>query len=79
METNRDRVSPEKNSRFKSYYVVWKPVFRYCVCYPFFCLNRTMQYGNGEWCENSHGEVIGFKSYYVVWKHEDPPNTKNDC
>ena len=31
---------------FKSYYVVWKLFFRYCIFLIIFGLNRTMQYGN---------------------------------
>ena len=47
-----------------------------------YCLNRTMQYGNGRWRENSRGEIM-FKSYYVVWKpiygflRRSPPKSLN--
>ena len=52
---------------FKSYYVVWKLMRELLSRTDNVCLNRTMQYGNGRWRENSRGEIM-FKSYYVVWK-----------
>ena len=52
---------------FKSYYVVWKPRKAACVQQDFFRLNRTMQYGNHLYYDNTP-KYHQFKSYYVVWK-----------
>ena len=61
----------QKNSgglgKFKSYYVVWKHTCVREVRKYFFCLNRTMQYGNNKKIRISFFLVM-FKSYYVVWK-----------
>ena len=41
-----EKKDNQKNQKFKSYYVVWK---LWCCCHfviLFYCLNRTMQYGN---------------------------------
>ena len=48
METRRDIYQAEIRGVFKSYYVVWKQedmCYEKKVCV---CLNRTMQYGNGD-------------------------------
>ena len=52
---------------FKSYYVVWKLAKTDRKKNTQECLNRTMQYGNGD---DSMPEYhhMPFKSYYVVWK-----------
>ena len=58
----------KKKRKFKSYYVVWKPMVKDERTEIIgFGLNRTMQYGNQkerqeEWVS------FEFKSYYVVWK-----------
>ena len=53
---------------FKSYYVVWKLIFCRSRSSSFFCLNRTMQYGNMQKSSRYHQRYCKFKSYYVVWK-----------
>ena len=69
METIQPSVRVMLKSWFKSYYVVWKPVYRFVIYSPVTRLNRTMQYGN----ENAimqQKEHTQFKSYYVVWKQK---------
>ena len=56
-------------TKFKSYYVVWKPNKNRKYKQRGKRLNRTMQYGNEEEeCHQMRNEMV-FKSYYVVWKH----------
>ena len=46
METSWAHNEKQTPSRFKSYYVVWKPVKENNRCNTTISLNRTMQYGN---------------------------------
>ena len=46
METNTSEDVKKLFSPFKSYYVVWKPLFKQLSRFDTACLNRTMQYGN---------------------------------
>ena len=70
METSIFSCSSIRRHRFKSYYVVWKPLWeaekpighgKFKSYYVVWKLFFTKGHGEG------HGE---FKSYYVVWKHE---------
>ena len=62
-------VLPERvEVLFKSYYVVWKPVWLEKHTVRKQCLNRTMQYGNAPLRHPMYLTTWGFKSYYVVWK-----------
>ena len=56
---------------FKSYYVVWKPSNLARTPSVYFCLNRTMQYGNIKFSRLTQENKKVFKSYYVVWKQEN--------
>ena len=76
METNKDNYSHPENTRFKSYYVVWKQIEEAGVGDTPTRLNRTMQYGNDILYFSMFSLHGGFKSYYVVWKPKQRPNTK---
>ena len=69
METKRTRSTTKPEAmEFKSYYVVWKRIYRNRYGNTQIRLNRTMQYGNPDSWEMQVYRSSGFKSYYVVWK-----------
>ena len=80
METLRKSKRKAENMKFKSYYVVWKLFFQPQNRTVFFCLNRTMQYGNSQYRKIAYPASVQFKSYYVVWKQyfEISKHTKFD-
>ena len=46
METKHNMKSYQAGTKFKSYYVVWKPKNPALTAIGMYGLNRTMQYGN---------------------------------
>ena len=44
---------------FKSYYVVWKRIYNFVIIqFRIYCLNRTMQYGNGGLTKEKNNQKI---------------------
>ena len=76
METLFFGLFSEKREKFKSYYVVWKPVEAWKKN------NGSIQFKSYYvvWKQRNNTadekEIIEFKSYYVVWKRENEESTE---
>ena len=72
-------LSPFVSSQFKSYYVVWKPIFSFFPNTIYLSLNRTMQYGNFEKDENNSSQSFGLNrtmqyGNWLFFSGVKPPN-----
>ena len=56
METKHNMKSYQAGTKFKSYYVVWKPKNPALTAIGMYGLNRTMQYGNVRGGERSDAQ-----------------------
>ena len=69
METGKVKKQSDKVSKFKSYYVVWKPVNNSSHAVFTSLFKSYYVVWKLMWWKYVSASPTTFKSYYVVWKH----------
>ena len=72
METKQCYRCQAVTKRFKSYYVVWKPMFAYILRRKNIAFKSYYVVWKLMFFAAAVITPIMFKSYYVVWKRENP-------